>query len=267
MDSPSTSSFEAFRRVTSEYYREPDPRLAVLALQHTLGLLATIEPAQLQRFGNVVYLFRRIAEVSDDARIGFEPLLRGYRGPHRELALAILEAPDGGRAPSALDLAVQGPEHLDLLWAEFFVTGSPEPILRIIGTLDLGDQVRRHLEIWLRARSFFGGAARRATASTLREVGLEVDLDSRAIVTEADLDCLCFSIAERKFPIFKHLPFALPSADLLVLATKGAALWSLRLNSTVHALVAELCRAERARPGGAARLRLTEPVEGKPFAL
>jgi hypothetical protein len=90
---------------------------------------------------------------------------------------------------------------------------------------------------------------------------------AKTILTDADLDCLCFSIAERRFPIFKHLPFTLPQEDLIALATKGSALWSLRLNATEHARVAEICRAEKDRPGGAARRRLTEPIEGKPFAL
>lgn len=267
MDSSANASVQAFTHVTTGYYRSSDPQMAALALHHMLRMVAATKPEDLGRLVNLFYLFHRIARLSEEARARFGPVLRDYEGPHKELAHRILEARDDGGSPNVLDLVVEGPEHLDLLWAEFFVTGSSDPILRIIGTLDREDCVRRHLDRWLHGGSFFGKAKRRATATTLREVGLEVDLDAKAILTNADLDCLCFSIAERKFPIFKHLPFTLAREDLLVLSSKGAALWSLRLNSAQHARVTEICCVERSRPGGAARLRLTEPIEGKPFVL
>ena len=170
--------------------------------------------------------------------------------------------------PNALDLRIQGPEELDLLWAEFFVTGSSDPILRIIETLDWEDRVRRHLGLWLQEKSFFGQLKRRATAATLRSVGLEVDLDAKLIITDGDLDYLCHSIAARSFPIFKHLPFQLSYEEAIAAMTKGTALWSLRLNSKEHQLVADLCHAEQKRPGGPTRLLLTEPsTEERPFAF
>jgi hypothetical protein len=273
MDSAATSSSQAFATVTSGYYRSPDPHMAVLALRHLLGMVAASHAevagdraaarANLERFGSVLYLFGRIAQVSAEARAGFGPVLREIGEPLEGILRAILE----GRSPSALDLSVEGPQHLDVLWAEFFVTGSPDAVLRIVGTLDREDRVRGHVDRWLNAGSFFDRGKRRVTAAALREAGLDLDLDAKAILTDADLDCLCFSIAERRIPIFKLLPFALSQEDLRILATKGSALWSLRLNATEHPRVAEICRAERDRPGGAARLRLTEPIEGRPFAL
>jgi hypothetical protein len=267
MTPSANSDLEAFTRVTTGYYRSADPRMAALALRHLLRTLTETAPDDLGRFSSLLYLFHRIARLSAEARAGFEVVLRGFTGPHEGLVRAILEARPDRPSPDALALAIEGPEHLDLLWAEFFVTGSPDPILRIVGTLDWEDRVRRHLERWLRALSLFGRASRRQTAATLREFGLDVDLEAKRILTEADLDCLCFSIAERRILIFKHLPFVLKPEDVRILGTKGTALWSLRLNATEHARVAEICRAERSRPGGTARLRLTEPIDGRPFAL
>jgi hypothetical protein len=51
------------------------------------------------------------------------------------------------------------------------------------------------------------------------------------------------------------------------LGAKGSALWSLRLNAGEHAVVAEACCGEANRPGGKARPKLAEPLEGRPFAL
>lgn len=261
------SQIDAFNQVTTGYYRSSSPRVAAQALRHMLCMVAETAPADVGGFVSLFYLFHRIARLSEEARALFGPILRDYGGPNKELLGAILEARGNDSHPDALELEIEGPEHLDLLWAEFFVTGSPNPILRIVGVLDRDDRVRWHLDRWLHAWSVFGRTARRATAATLREVGLPVDLDAKTIATDADLDCLCFSIAERKIPIFKLLPFTLPPEDLLALGTKGAALWSLRLNATQHARVAKICSAERDRPGGAARRRLTEPIEGRPFAL
>ena len=257
----------AFVEVTTGYYMSPVPRVAAQALRHALGMVAETQPENAVRFVSVLYLFHRVAQLSEEARALFEPILRDYRGPNEDLVRAIMVAPADAGPPNALRLEIRGPEHLDLLWAEFLATGSPDPVLRIVGVLDWEDRVRPLLDRWLRAWSPFGGARRRATAATLREAGLPVDLDSKAIGTDADLDCLCFSIAERRIPIFKYLPFTLPPADIVALGTKGSALWSLRLNSRQHARVAEICQAESDRPGGAARRRLIEPIDGKPYAL
>jgi len=53
-----------------------------------------------------------------------------------------------------------------------------------------------------------------------------------------------------------------------MLATKGAAVWSLRLNARDHERVAEIVAVEARRPGGPARLLTLEPVTAAaPFAL
>lgn len=268
MDNTENSAFEAFTTVTTGYYRSLDPGLAELALRHMLRLLADSNEDRLGRFEILCYLFCRIAQLSVEACEAFRSVLQDFQGPHAELAHGMLKAIKDPSFPNALDLRVQGPEELDLLWAEFFVTGSSDPILRIIETLDWEDRVRRHLGIWLQEKSFFGQLKRRATAATLRSVGLEVDLDAKLIITDGDLDYLCHSIAARSFPIFKHLPFQLSYEEAIAAMTKGTALWSLRLNSKEHQLVADLCHAEQKRPGGPTRLLLTEPsTEERPFAF
>jgi hypothetical protein len=56
---------------------------------------------------------------------------------------------------------------------------------------------------------------------------------------------------------FSELPVPLSQAEASRIAAKSAAVWSLQVNSEVHAPVARLCELEATRPGGAARLLLS----------
>jgi len=55
---------------------------------------------------------------------------------------------------------------------------------------------------------------------------------------------------------FAELPIQLSQDELLRLAARCAAVWSLRANAITHPLVAQVCLEEASRPGGAARLLL-----------
>ena len=257
---------EAFELVTTGFYRSRDVDLARGALRHWLRMVAAADEAGLARMTALFYMFARMSQTSEAAREAFEPLLRGYAGPHGELAERLVGA---ASIPGALDLAIERPENLDLLWAEFFVTGLAQPILRIISTLDGDDRVRQRFEAWLHERSFFGRSKRASIAAALASVGIVTDVERQVVVTAGDLDLACFAIAEKRIPIFTMLPFPLTPAEVTHLAVKGSALWSLRLNAQAHDSVAEICRAEAKRPGGPGRAGLDAALKGgaRPFAL
>ena len=269
MDASVSSDREAFRVVTTGYYRNPDAQLAAGALRHWLRVLATSDEGQMARMMVLFYVFARICQVSEAARDAFEPILRAFGGPHAELVQRLLQVASDPTFPDAVQAPIKDCGFLDLLWGEFFVTGQAAPIERLFSTLDWDDRVRQRLEAWLRKTSLFGGSKRRAAASTLATAGVVVDLERKVIVSTGDLDCLCFSIAEQSVPIFKLLPFELTPAEVTALATKASALWSLRLNARDHEKVAEVCCIEAQRPGGPARLRATEAAGdgAPPFAL
>ncbi|HEY0992955.1 MAG TPA: hypothetical protein VGD80_38140 [Kofleriaceae bacterium] len=275
IDASVNSDLEAFRVVTTGYYRNPDAQLAAGALRHWLRLLATSDQGQDARLMVLYYVFARIGQVSKAARDAFEPILRASESPRADLVQRLLRAASDRTFETVLDALPHRRDSqldcvsLNLLWGEFFVTGQAEPIERIFTALDWNDRVRRRLDAWLRAWPLFGAAKRRAAASALASVGLVVDLERKVIVSIGDLDCLCFSIAEQRVPIFKMLPFKLTSAEVTDLATKATALWSLRLNARDHQKVAEVCRIEAQRPGGPARLGAAEAAgdEQPPFAL
>lgn len=257
---------EAFGVVTSGYYKNPYVQLATRALRHWLVGVAQADEAELARMMVLCYVFVRISQETPGARAAFVPLLQAYDGPNAELPQQLLLLPE--TLPNALDVPMERPEVLDLLWAEFFVTGRPAPIERIFSALDQPDLVRERLGAWVRESSLFGRGKRRDTAAALADAGLVVDLERKAIVSTGDLDCLCFAIAERRIPIFKLLPFQLTQDQLLQLGTKASAVWSLRLNARDHERVAEISRVEAKRPGGPGRLLAAEPVgAAAPFVL
>ena len=255
----------AFEAVTTGYYRDPQPAQAALALRVTCALLDVTPDEGLKRFATLVYLLGRIARTSAEAEAALAPIATAYRGPHAPVIARIV--PDDGPFPDALTLTIDDPTHLDLLWAEFFATGARAPIDRLVGLLDGPDVVRAHLERWLAERSWFGGGQRRARATALAAVGLEVDLDARAIRRDGDLDLWAWRAAEARTQVFP--PLDLPHADVMAVALKGTVLWSLRLNARDHAPVAEVCQAAVDAPGGEGRRRLRDPVpaDAPPFAL
>src|SRR5262245_37409867 len=101
---------------------------------------------------------------------------------------------DWAPAPvNALEWPVQGGDVLDFLWADFLVTGNPQPVLRIVDVLEWPDRIRERLQVWLTSSSFlsslFGSKERRA--SILRKTaGIFCDVDEQELITAEDLDCL-----------------------------------------------------------------------------
>lgn len=263
--STDTDADRAFVAAIQGYYRDPRPAQAARALAVALDMMAVAPPEAFARFGTLIYLFGRIARESDAAHAALVDVVAGYRGPDAPLVARIVEV--AAPFPDALTQPIEDPIHLDLLWAEFFATGRRDAVARIVSLLDGGDRVRAHVAAWLGERGWLAGGRRRAHAAALAELGLEVDLASRTIRTEGDLDLWAWRSAERRVPVFPVL--GLPTADVLTLAIKGSALWSLRLNARDHAAVREVCRAEADRPGGAGRHLLREPVasDAAPFQL
>ncbi|HUQ06045.1 MAG TPA: hypothetical protein VM261_26260 [Kofleriaceae bacterium] len=265
---PREQDAAAFDAVTTGFYRDRDAQLAAAALRHWLRMVAEASDEQLARMMVLFYVFARVSQTDAASRDAFTPILRGYAAPHAELAQRLLEVAEDPSFPNAISIPIQGPEGLDLLWAEFFVTGEAAPVERIFATLDGDDRMRMRLEAWLRESPLFGGSKRRATAAELAAAGLVVDLERKIIVTTGDLDCVCFQIAERRVPIFKMLPFEIAPADFTSLGIKGSAIWSLRLNARSHEKVAAICRVESQRPGGPGRRLAAEPSpDAPPFAL
>lgn len=258
--STDTAADRTFVAAIQGYYRDPQPALAAQALARALEMMAATPPEGFGRFGPLIYLFGRIARESAAACAALTEVVAGYRGEDVPLVARIVDV--DAPFPDALTMPIEDAIHVDLLWAEFFATGRRDAIPRIVQLLDGPDRVRAHVTAWLAERGWLAGGRRRAHAATLAAIGLEVDLPTRTIRTDGDLDLWAWRSAERGIKVFPVL--GLPPSDIMPIAIKGSALWSLRLNARDHALVGEVCRIEAERPGGPGRRLSREPVGAVP---
>lgn len=225
------------------FYRHRDAGKAALALAQLLDGDDLDYPP-------ILYTFGRIAELSPEARAGFMQL----RDRHRQYIDRILDAPRAADfpRPRASDL---GALDLDLLWAEFFVSGEAVPVLRIISVLDGEDLVRERLAHWLRMQisGFWGRRRIEKLKPMFVRCVFPIDYEHGSIEEGVDLDVHVAVNARSGNLKFSELPFELSQAECVRLAVKSAALWSLRANAAVHERVAEICAVEATRQGGCAR--------------
>lgn len=153
------------------------------------------------------------------------------------------------------------PEALDHCWSRFKATGKLDWVRPIIAVLDGPDGVRVRLQAWLDQAPAHGWdqppyAGHR---QLLLRCHFPVDCERRLIGGPLDLDLHVALLARGGELKFAELPFALSQENLLHLAMKSAAVWSLRSMSDQDAAVAALCHQESQRPGGAARMHLAAP--------
>ena len=247
----STEETSALDETLHAFYRTGNAERAILALSQCLDGGDIDNPA-------VLYTFARIAMISPEARHGFLDL-RSRDPAYVNLLL---------RGPADLDFPACsateiGPGDLDLLWAEFFVTGDPGPVRRIVGVLDGSDRVREFLGSWLRdqGQTFFGRRAIARFRPMLVRCQFPIEYESHSIDEGVDLDVHVALNAQGGRLKFDELPFKLSVDELVRLAVKSAAVWSLVSLARDHERVAESCASEATQPGGAAR-RLLQPRTG-----
>lgn len=160
---------------------------------------------------------------------------------------------------------------LDLLWAEFSFNGSLQAVSTIIQVLDWPDIIREKLDAWLRSDHWpiFSGISRLLRRRRLERLqyiaGIECDSDGRRIETNVDLDCLStvqgMEFRDDRFnEIRKVLPIDLSEEEVIHVAVKGTAKWSLIGYARRHPSVLQKCEEEIQRRDGSARLALLEIV-------
>lgn len=234
-----------FDEVVQSFHRAPDRRRAVELFEEWLS---STNPSVIE-----LHAFCRMAMVDEVVRSGIAALrenkpkivdlvLEGFANP---------EFPRVGEAPPSA-------ESLDLLWVEYFVTGSLAAVQRIVGVLDEPDLVRTKLAEWLtRTRAgLFGRMRIERFVPVFARCAFPVELESTTIGGPLDLD-LSVALAARAGKLkFTELPVPLANEELLRIAAKSAAVWSLRAIATTHPEIAQLCEAESQRTGGAGRLLL-----------
>jgi len=164
-------------------------------------------------------------------------------------------------------------EDLDLLWAEFCVSGDVEAVRRIISVLSWPDRIRTRLEDYLADRSSMSLIRRwlrdRAMRAVCEPSLVEIDLERQQVVTEDDLECAVIkTLAGPELEgLLSRQPFHFSVVELTEIATKGAARWSLSSNAYQHSIVLDTCEAEVSRATGRSRLALLDITVSAKFRL
>lgn len=282
---------EDFLNVINNYYRSGTPAKAVAALEYLLssGWVDEDEPG---RGVLTSYIFRRIAESVPEIREKAWTLFDHCSPAWRRFVVSLLL--DAGDEKSQALLArvrrqephlvgtseknlstglnamrrtIESPLELDLLWGEFLVTGSHQPVRRIIHVLEWPDRIREHLDQWLQVQpiNLLGRWQRSRTLARLEELGIPCHADACRVDTLEDLDCFSALqdleiVPERFKQVEGLLPFALDPADLIHIAIKSAAAWSLGSQARQHPIVLATCEQEAKRRPGRAKIMLLEIV-------
>ncbi|MDP2653062.1 MAG: hypothetical protein Q8Q08_03415 [Candidatus Omnitrophota bacterium] len=270
---------EEFDRVVSYYYQNPRPQDAIEALEyllksdflkkqfardtHTLemlacffGRLAENDPKLLRTYEKLYGKAGREGQaflvmtfgVFRDVRA--EEFLKAKLAKTNDPRIAgVLAKPYTGRAGIIRD--VESPQHMDLLWVEFLLTGDKEPVVKIVDVLAWKDVFAARLLARLTAEQSPEDKVRLKDLLA-RGLGLDVDVDQARIPFSGDMDILFASLLNdpRRPPAqnqaLSELSQILGFSDdeVRVMATKGAANWSLGSNARQHPKVMEYCLQE-----------------------
>ena len=147
------------------------------------------------------------------------------------------------------------PEVLDQLWQHFSVTGDVDVLHQIASVLDWKDIVRLRLQEWLETTSpnCWTEEPYRSYRETFIRCVFPVNYEKRLVGGPVDLD-LHVALAARNGDLkFIELPFQLTHHELVRLAMKSAAVWSLNSMARQNEVVATFCREASKKVGGAAR--------------
>lgn len=155
-------------------------------------------------------------------------------------------------------------EDLDARWSEFFATGEPAPLREIVAVLAWKDWLREHVEGLLRERTWtdllFGARRRAQLIERLGALDVRVDVERATVRNATDLDGAILrpdlSVdGERVATLQQALPRPLTAPELMTIAVKTSALWSLASNAAAHPMVVDACL--EALAGADARVRLS----------
>jgi len=154
-----------------------------------------------------------------------------------------------------LSAPLDSPEVLDQLWSHFSASGDAAAVRRIASVLDGEDVVRARLQAWLAKTQHVNWAdgPYRDYQQLLIRCSFPIDYEQRSIDGPVDLDLHVALLARSGELRFDELPIDLSSQDVLHLAMKSAALWSLRSMAQQNQVVSWVCIDESLKPGGAAR--------------
>ena len=250
---------DSIASVTAGFYRDADPTVAADALTFAL------EAGEYKKNPTLLLMFARMAEAYPEVNAWFRRLLSpSLDAEWRQVIQLLLEPPDQLKGAGYLLTAIGNPQNLDLFWCEFLVTGTLEAVKRIVAVLDWKDLTRSLIDEALLLRS--GGVELSEYQwQSFRQLGILIGSTDAVrhphVAVPGDVDLLIWHGIQEKHEASVALVRQFRQDHLVHMATKGAALWSLRSNAEQHPSVKELCEAEAGVAGGVGRQYLRQPWE------
>lgn len=291
------SNDDELNNFTAYYYLNPRPSEVPQALEYYLrSALFNETKSNANTIKLMSYLYGKLAEMNPillkeyiklydpakkDGRLLLLSIYKIYRDEQTENYLKKISETASPREKQMIQDVLSKPplgyrsylrgidkyDPLDFFWIDFFVTGDKEPVIKLIEILSWKDLLREKLNDWISAKQNPSEISKLERLLNMME--FNADLRNRKIGFVGDLDCLYSanlqdsgSAHERSKPgveIRKILN--LTEEDLIYMATKGAAMWSLQSNAQQHARVLEICKEELALRTDKAAIELTVIVE------
>lgn len=283
--------------VLTYYYLSPQPDKVPIQLEQFITSERFTKDENFRKCGvyNTAYLFGRIAQLEPSLITKYEDLFekashegrsfilkifqicgneqvkdflaaklkdRNFSKEKEEISKIIKEGIPIGYNP--LNKEIKDAGDLDFLWAEFMISGNEEAIQKIIGVLDWQDRFRNKLSDYLKSST--AGSQKEEIINILdKDYSLRCNIPTQTIVGSENLDIFVSSqLQSQKDRIerFRKVRKAinLTEEDILYMAIKGSASWSLNSNAEQHKKVFEICDAEIAKHTGTAKITLLRIV-------
>lgn len=249
-DAGSDPRAACFAEVTSGIYRRVEPESVWHAITYA------VEHQLPNENPTIAMMFIRIAEVYPTVH---EHLVacKSNANQAEQLALKmILDPPAGLRNAEYLPDEIASPGEMDLCWSEFLVTGSTNPIEKVVAVLDREDRTRPFLNESLGGEGTTALTIGEGELAELAGIGVALGQDEGKwqVVSPGDLDILLwFGVKDQK-PLCLKVFQTMSEDHRVHLANKGAAMWSLRANADQHGTIRLFCEEQSKIEGGRGRL-------------
>ncbi|EMI45446.1 hypothetical protein [Rhodopirellula sp. SWK7] len=253
---PSTDpDAEHFAQVTGGIYRNVVPAAVWQAIRYAVRHeLPAKNPT-------IMMMFVRIAEVYADVHAFLQSQFSNAEGAERSALQLILDPPVGIRDAEYLPERIESPGEMDLCWAEFLVTGSIDPVEKVLAVLDRDDVTRPFVDSLLAEEDRPSLDVGEKEIGELGSVGIALGQSAGhwQIVSPGDIDILLwFGLKDQNstcIQVFEKMN----EEQRVHVANKGAAMWSLRANAGQHGKIRLFCEEQSKLEGGRGRL-LIDPA-------
>ncbi len=267
-----------YQDILTNFYKNPEPQKIPAALEHyAASNFPKTQPPEV--LGAVAYIFARIAQQEPALVPKYREVFVKTSHPGRLFVLMVLELCGDEKVevflkeklddknfklekPAILEALKKGIPYpfnplaqevkkavdIDFLWADFFVTGQKEPLLRIIDVVSRDDLFRKKLLEWMLAKH--SKIEKKKSSDLLQqEVQIDMDFAKAKIDYPGDMDVMYSSYLTKTArpgqPSKKALEIRkilnLSDEEIEYMMIKAAAVWSLQMSVETHPLVREIC--------------------------